>query len=325
MTTETLQDNKSQMEENRRFQILALDGGGIKGLFSVQILAFFEKDHNVNIADHFDLIAGTSTGGLIALGLASGMTAKDIANFYVTEGPNIFPSSPRRWMQHWFYRKYSQGPLEKALKDVFGEHRTISDLTKQIIVPSYDLGRGKVRIFKTPHHPRLARDGRVKLWCVGLATTAAPTYFPATRCVDGARLIDGGIWANNPAMIAALEAKSMLGASLSNIYILSIGTTRETKKRPNYLDAGGKLRWAVQAADVIMEAQSSSVLGQLRHLLPETNVTRIDAVAPAQLFRLDNVNAQDLTGWASSESREAGPRAKPFFDHIAEPFKALEG
>src|SRR6266568_9013670 len=98
-----------------RFQILSLDGGGIKGIFSAGILAAIEEDLNITVADHFDLIAGTSTGGIIAIGLGLGLRPREIVEFYLREGPAIFPRCfGLKVMQHWVARKFSDKQLEEA-------------------------------------------------------------------------------------------------------------------------------------------------------------------------------------------------------------------
>ena len=162
----------------KRFQILSLDGGGIKGIFSAAILAALEEDLSINVADHFDLIAGTSTGGIIAIGLGLGLSPRQIVQFYVQYGPSIFPGSSGLWRcsLHWLRRKYPADPLEAALKACFGE-RLFGESKKRLVVPSYNLGEDDVYIFRTPHHARLKRDLRVPAWKVARATAAAPTYF----------------------------------------------------------------------------------------------------------------------------------------------------
>ncbi len=129
---------------DERFQILTLDGGGIKGIFSAAVLAHFEEDLGINIVDHFDLIVGTSTGGIIALGLAIGMKPLDIVEFYINNGKRIFgeswPITPRKTIhkiRHWFHSKYSTFHLEKALKECFGKKR-LGDSKKCLVVVRYD-------------------------------------------------------------------------------------------------------------------------------------------------------------------------------------------
>ena len=116
-----------------RFQILALDGGGIKGLFSAAILAHLEDDLEISITDHFDLITGTSTGGIIALGLGLGIKPREIVEFYVTNGPEIFKPSYFTWLRHIFKNKYEANPLEKALKEYF-EDKKLSDSHKRLVI-----------------------------------------------------------------------------------------------------------------------------------------------------------------------------------------------
>ncbi|MRS05906.1 patatin, partial [bacterium] len=132
-----------------RFQILSLDGGGIKGLFSAAVLAAIEEDLRLNIVDHFDLIAGTSTGGIIAIGIGLGMSPREIVEFYLREGPKIFP----RWLgtkrfQHWAYRKFSSEPLITALQSCFSGKR-FGDSKKRLVIPAYNLGEDDVYIFRT--------------------------------------------------------------------------------------------------------------------------------------------------------------------------------
>lgn len=191
------------MSDNR-FQILSLDGGGIKGLFSAAVLAAIEEDLGVTVTGHFDLITGTSTGGIIALGLGLGMRPRQIVEFYVKHGPSIFrnPCGVRNAL-HYVRSKFSPAPLESALREseAFGA-KLLGDSTKRLVIPSYNLGEDDVYIFKTPHHERLRRDWKVPAWKVAMATAAAPTYFPAYCGVDGIRLVDGGVWANNPTLSA---------------------------------------------------------------------------------------------------------------------------
>lgn len=196
------------------FQILSLDGGGIKGLFSAAVLAAIEEDLNTEVAKHFDLIAGTSTGGIIALGLGTGMRPREIVEFYLANGPEVFKQAKQlRTIKSWLARKYSAEPLVKALKRCFKD-RLFGASEKRLVIPSYNLGEDDVYIFRTPHHERLRRDFKVPFWKIAQATSAAPTYFPCCRSIDNQRLIDGGVWANNPALVAIVEATGTLGVPL---------------------------------------------------------------------------------------------------------------
>ena len=218
--------------------------------------AAIENDLEINIADHFDLIAGTSTGGIIALGLGVGMSPAEIVHFYCHEGPRIFGNCLGwRSLLHCVCRKFPKSRLQAALQKCFGQ-RLLADSHKRLVIPSWNLDEEDVYLFKTPHQQRLRRDYRVPIWQIALATTAAPTYFPAFRGIDHMRLIDGGVWANNPTMVAIVEAYSMLGIPLDAIRVLSLGTSDSVVMRPGCLTVGGLLQWGLAATDVILRGQS---------------------------------------------------------------------
>lgn len=308
-------------EQQLRFQILSLDGGGIKGLFSAALLAAIEEDLNTNIIDHFDLITGTSTGGIIAIALGLGLKPREIVEFYVKEGPSIFP----HWygwksIQHWFYRKFSSKPLICALQSCFKDKR-LGDSKKRLVIPAYNLGEDDVYIFRTPHHERLKRDYKVPAWKVALATSAAPTFFPCSPEVDKLRLIDGGVWANNPTMVGIIEAYGTLGIPLESLHIFSIGTSSSVTYRRKRLNIGGKFAWARDnaAVDVIMRGQSIGVNNQAKFLLGEENIVRLDPRVAPDEFSLDGVHkTDDLIAKAAHHSRIFGPEfQKKFMIHKA--------
>lgn len=301
---------------SQRFQILALDGGGIKGLFSAAVLAHIEDDLQIDITDYFDLIVGSSTGGIIALGLGMGLRPKQIVDFYALRGPGIFRGSyGLRSIGHWFLRKFPQEPLCEALRsqDVFGD-RKLGDSKKPLVITSYDLGDDDVYLFKTPHHERLKRDWRVPAWQVALATSAAPTYFPPCRHIDNIRHIDGGLWANNPTLVGVAEAVSMFGVHLDQIAVINLGTSDQVVKRPKSLNWGGKALWANSAVNLVMRAQSLGVHTQSLHLLGRDKLVRLDPKVPEGLFHLDKANrAKELMAKAAYESRILIPHLENHF------------
>lgn len=138
------------------YRVLALDGGGIKGTFSASVLADFEEAVGEPLVNYFDLIAGTSTGGIIALGLGLGLTANEIVNFYETHGPAIF-ARPRGTVGGLLGAKYDAEPLREALQDVFGD-RLLGEANTRLVVPATNLDTGDVHVFKTAHHARFERD-----------------------------------------------------------------------------------------------------------------------------------------------------------------------
>ncbi len=301
-----------------RFQILALDGGGAKALFTAHVLAHVERDRGIKIVDHFDLIAGTSAGGIVALGLGAGHSPADIVQHYTELVGRVFPASlQRKWSPRRLFRPaYDGETLRDALEDVLGD-RVLGESLKRLIIPSWDVQSGKVHIFKTPHHDRLARDWSVSMVDVALATSAAPTYFKAAN-VDHERLIDGGVWANNPSVLAIAEAVSMLGVPLAAIRLLNIGTMDPFTDHSDRLDNAGAARWASKAVPLILAANSRGGIGTARHLIGFDNFVRFDAQVPPKKFALDKIRASEVAGYAASTSRNLSPEFKAkFLDHIA--------
>lgn len=244
--------------EQTSFRILSIDGGGIRGIIPARFLCELEsqvshqKGEPVRLCDYFDLICGTSTGGIIAIGLALGMSASDVLKLYKENAQKIFghwhwsvngPKNVRRVS----YPKHSNSGLTNVLKTAFApfsagtEGARIGHAQTRLAVPAYVASLGKPRVFKTSHDERLNRDYQVPAYQVALATSAAPTFFPAHTFdyVDSrtgqtntmTNLVDGGIFANNPALIGFSEAIA-LDIPMEHLKILSIGTGSETFKEP---------------------------------------------------------------------------------------------
>lgn len=302
------------------FQVLSLDGGGFKGMFSAAVLECLEADLGISVLDHFDLVTGTSTGGIIALGLGAGLRPGDVVDFYVDHGADIFPGPRRHVLRRPFRSKYRAAPLRRALEHVLGE-ATLTESRVPLAIPTYDLCNDDVYLFRTPHSPRLLRDGRERMVDVALATTAAPTYLPAHR-LRGLRLIDGGMWANNPAIVGIVEAVSTFGRKLGDIRVFSLGTTTETIYRPPRLDGGGLLPWSGDAIDVVLRGQSIGATNAATHLVGPENLLRVDPRVPADELRLDGVSPDQLRGRAEHVSRHVSRDFKErFLEHRAAPYK----
>lgn len=308
---------------NSRFQILALDGGGIKGLFSAAFLVKLEEDLSIKITEHFDLIVGTSTGGIIALGLGLGLSPKELVGFYFKKGPKIFQKTPL-WttLRNLLFAKYSENTIQDVFREdsCFGE-KLLGESKKRLVIPSYNIDTNDVYVFKTAHHERFKRDYKIPAWKIARATSAAPTFFPISKNVDSIRLIDGGVWANNPAMVGLFEAIAVLEIPLEEVRIFSVGTTEELKQSPRILDKfGGWPFWANTAVELIMQAQSVSISAQLKLLLKD-NFFRVNPKVPAGLFGLDKMNMNDLFAFASTHSRNESPTFNAKFkDHKAGEF-----
>ncbi len=300
-------------------QVLALDGGGAKALFTINVLARLEADLQVRVADSFDLIAGTSAGGIIALGLGAGLAPSEIADRYQSLTATVFPASRRSrgsLLRRLSRPQYDANVLSLALRDVLGD-RLLGESQKPLLIPSWDTRTGEVHLFKTPHHPRLTRDWKIPMADVARATSAAPTFF-APALVDEQHLIDGGIWANNPSVVGIAQAVSMLGASLDDIRVLNIGTTDTLGGLPNAVHSGGLKSWLPHVFPLLMRAGSKGGQGVAEHLVGTAKYTRFDVTVPDGTFTLDTSRIGDLKALAASESRKLAPVYKVrFADHLA--------
>lgn len=243
----------------KEFKILSIDGGGIKGLYSAKILEKLEEKYNCNISDYFDMICGTSTGGLIALALSLKIPAIDICKFYEEEGPKIFPNfkkvkfgkiklSRGTLKQVLYGGKFSDKPLKKALDGIFKENK-IGDSNNLLCIPSYTITEARPFVFKYDHKEgKLDRDNGALMVDIALATSAAPTYFPMAelKYYDNKQFIDGGVWGNNPTLVGLLEALDYFvgkDKEFDKLKILSISSLSLTggkatglKRKRSFLD-----------------------------------------------------------------------------------------
>lgn len=308
------------------FRILAIDGGGIKGLFPASFLAALERGVDQPIGNYFDLVAGTSTGGIIALGLGLGFSADEMKQFYLEHGPSIFPRRTFWDKAVSFFRRlgrvaYTPDQLRSSLEGCFGS-RKLGDSRRRLVIPSMDANTGRVHVFKTSHHPRLEVDYKLSAVDVALATAAAPTYFPA-HLLEGIRLLDGGMWANNPSLVAVVEALYILGVPVSKVRILSVGCSESPMCLPRSVgEGGGRLHWATQVAEWFMRGQSESANGMVRLMLGNQNVMRVQPAAPPGQFVLDDFEAATpLIGIGEALAREHLKEVRTrFLQDVATPF-----
>lgn len=322
--------------QSNRFRILSLDGGGIRGVFAAAVLAETERSLKKRIVDHFDLIVGTSTGGIIALAVALGIAAERILDFYETKGPIIFPSTgflmPRlRALRQLVASKHRPDRLREALAEVLGD-RVIGEAVTRLAIVSYDAVRGDVHLFKTAHSPRFNRDFRTLAVEAALATSAAPTYLPDFRRSDGVRFIDGGVWANCPATVGILEAIAVLGRRPQEIDVLSIGTTAVPFDVSRKRGAGGILSWHRYLLELLTQAQVKGALAQANLLTDHVRLLRIDETVRRGRFSLDAATPdqiEDLKALGIQRARHEGPEImRRFFEAPVVPFEPaykLEG
>lgn len=288
MTTGKSEGGLSEcLSEDRRtkFKVLSLDGGGARGYLTASLLANFEAHlnqltgENIPLGLRFDLIAGTSTGGIIALGLAIGRTASDISDFYQLNLPKIFGDSQKRNKLRCFWGpKYDSSVLEKCL-DGFFKGRTLKEISTDVCITSVALQNAQPRFYKSDYMARNKARLDERLVDIALSTSAAPTYFKAHSSHFSTNLIDGGICANNPAMVALVESfqferPSKRGSKKAiniaeDVVMLSVGTGEQPAMPYDIQDLrdGGQLNWIEPISEVLMESQSHLVHHQMEFLL----------------------------------------------------------
>lgn len=316
----------------RVFKILSIDGGGIRGLYSAAILAKIEDVYG-SIHDYFDMICGTSTGGIIALALALGLPAQDVVEFYHKWGPKIFPYKHRllrsmKWAL--FASKYSDTMLRTALESIFGQS-VLNDAKCCLCIPAVNMVNGAGVIFKTSHDSQYVRDGRLRMVDVALATSAAPTYFPIASIDKVSSLIvDGGLFANNPSLIGAVEAiNHFVGRGYDKFSVLSISNI--STNPPWALSKSRRasvISWCRNIVPLMLNVQSRAVANILEIILvnklfPMDNYVRIpDPPLSSQqlkvldLDRADRLALETLRDLAHSQADYCinRPEVRAFFD-----------
>ena len=281
------------------FRILALDGGGLKGAFTAAAIATWESQTGLRVVDHFDLIAGTSTGGILAIGLGLGLTGQEMLDFYKKRGPVIFPVTRLKGrvlhrVRHAVRPKYSQGILLRELERAFyagGPHALMKHSKCRLLIPAYHAVAGASHQFRTPHHVDQTADGALEAAHVALATAAAPTFFTAAKIADmvsESSYFDGGVWANSPAMAAIIEAVCFLMIPLERLDVLSVGTTEEPFTTRGQLRSGvaGWL-WKKKIMELLMNVQQESSLKLARQLVGDPRFLRVNTVTVPGTYSLD--------------------------------------
>ena len=249
-------------------RILTIDGGGIRGIIPATVLADLETRTGRPVAGVFDLIAGTSTGGILALGLTTpgedgdpAYRASDLLEVYVHEGPNIFHRSVfdrLRSLEGAIDERYSAAELERVLHDKLGDTR-LRDALTDVVVTAYDTYARQPFFFRSSRARQDAKDD-YPMRVAARATAAAPTYFEAARVVNEASgeqrsLVDGGLFAANPAMVGLAEV--LRGERERPVILLSLGTGQHTRRYPwKEVKDWGALEWARPLIDMLLDGSS---------------------------------------------------------------------
>jgi patatin-like phospholipase/acyl hydrolase len=291
-------------------RVLALDGGGIRGIIPATLLAEIEQRCGKRIGEMFDLIAGTSTGGILALGLTTPdpshprsprYRAEDLVSLYAEKGHLIFRSS--LWYRlvtlfGLFGSKYAVSGLEATLRAYFGDAR-LREAVTEVLITSYDL-ESRDSWFLARHKALADEGSDFLVRDVARATSAAPTYFRPQRLLQQppTAMVDGGVFANNPAMCAYVEAIK-LHPEQRDIFVVSLGTG-QVKTPIHYLQARtwGLVGWARQLISVFMDGVNDTVEHQLGWLLPDQNGApryfRFQTELPPGMGSMDDTSPQRI-------------------------------
>jgi len=268
-------------------RILSIDGGGIRGILPGQVLIHLEEklqeksgNKNGRIADYFDLIAGTSTGGILTclyLAPENGkpkFSAREAVDLYLKRGGDIFDISllqKVRSMAGLIDERYDAKPLEAALSDYLSDLK-LSDLLKPCLITAYNIEKRKAE-FMTQHDAKQTPEKDYYIRDVARATSAAPTYFETARIESmgkaGLPLVDGGVFANNPALCAYAEARTKMETrpTAKDMVILSLGTGFMKKQYPyDKAKDWGAIEWIRPVIDIMMTGVAETVDYQLRRI-----------------------------------------------------------
>lgn len=310
-------------------RILSLDGGGIRGVIPATVLAAMEAQLGQPIALAFDLIAGTSTGGILALALTipgpdgrPRYTPADIIRMYEEEGPTIFSASP--WQKlvrlgNLNGPKYGCDGIESVLHRYFGDAR-LKDALTDVLITAYEIDRLRDPFFFRSRRARLDPTYDFFMRDVARATSAAPTYFEPLKLaaqpgdkLDYYALVDGGVFANNPAMCAFAEARTL--DPNREIVLVSVGTGQGRKSISyNAARSWGVVGWAPKIIDVVFDGVQDTVDYQLREVLPDSAggvcYYRLQCPLPPEAEPMDDtsgVNMQRLKGAGAAILESHGP------------------
>ena len=319
--------------DDQEFRILSLDGGGIKGIFQAAFLEKLESEYlkRGSVTNYFDLICGTSAGGIIALGFGAGMKASEILNMYMENGEKIFHkgyfSKLFSGITKYLYNQYETKNLRTVLEKTFKDKK-LQESKIRLCIPSFEGKHSEVYVFKTPHHLDFKKDFTESMLNIALATSAAPTFFKPYMH-NKYTFVDGGVWANNPCMIGLVEALSSFDVKREKIKILSIGCGQSPYiVKRKMIVKSGMFHWK-KIIYGAMHLQSMNAIGQAGLLIGRDRIFRIDVpkeMLPKENLELDDwkVSKKTLPNAAKEAFSQQGEKIKcNFFNTQASPYEPL--
>ncbi|CAM0117551.1 CBASS cGAMP-activated phospholipase [Rhabdochlamydiaceae symbiont of Dictyostelium giganteum] len=321
------------------YLILSIDGGGIRGIIPAQMLAHIERMVGCRIGSLFDCITGTSIGGVLALTLAlpdpqnpryPKKSARDMVHFFLNSGPAVFSNTTYeriKGIEGVRGPKYSNESLKNLLTQEFGETR-LSEAVTDVLVPSYDLAKGKPLIFCHFKDDKTKKSFLMR--DVGLGTTAAPVYFPSHSIQDNGHslnLIDGGMIANNPSFLAFMKAAGHIEPG-RDIFILSLGTGNATWKSISHEESKnfGAFQWLPMIFNLLFQTSEKMLTLHFKNMQyrdgKSFSMIRLQPSldSPEQTV-LDNTSRQNIINLNNIAIRYCAKNKEWIQKEIVEPLK----
>ena len=305
------------MADGKKFRILSLDGGGIRGLYSAKMLKRIEDECGVDFYDDFDLIIGTSTGSILAGSIVTKKPINEVISLYENEGEKIF--NKKIFSKIGLFQSiYKPDHLKNKLKEIFG-NITLGEIEKPLVINATDIGNSSPFVFKTVHpNKKLVRDPKIALYDAILASSSAPIYFPPHKVGDFL-LADGGLWANSPVLVALSEAIHAFDVKPEDVAILAIGTGTEKIEYDFNTKAWGFLTgWKKQKLiSTILNLQTISDQNLLKFLMPRENILTLSYSSDKTLPLDDTTQNKSLLSKAEKDFSDKHAEIQKFIEkHI---------
>ena len=272
--------------EGKPFHVLSLTGGGFRGLYSARVLQELEQHAGRPIGQCFDLIAGTSIGGILALAVAFDCPMDAVLQAFREFGPKIFPRKGK--LAGLMFSRYDTAALCEVIDALLPPEATLADARHALVSPALNLTTGSQQVLKTRHNAEWTRDSKYKVKEIALATAGAPIYFPIAS-LDNQLFADGGLFANAPDLVALHEANKFFGQSDSSVRMLSVGTLSSTYALPASTERKRGVRHWLRPPEfpliqTILAAQQQFSIQIVEHRLGDNHV-RIDSHPPEPVMR----------------------------------------
>ena len=272
----------------KKFFILTIDGGGIRGIFPAYILKRIKEELKIDFLSKFQIIAGTSTGSIIAGCIAAGIPIEKIYSLYEEKGNKIFKKRSLS-LNGLLQSKYSSEILKDELKKLLG-NKKLNEIKNILIIPCTDISNANVYLNKSFYDTNFVRDKNTFVWEAIISSCSAPVYFSPYKLKNKYLLADGGLWANNPSLLALTEALGpRLNIDKKDIYLLSIGTGTGKKYYDLNSQNWGLIKWGRRIIDTILNLQSINTHNICNFLLPKKNYLRLNFETDTPLS-LDKLN-----------------------------------